>query len=201
MHVDLVHTLRRSVLMALLVTCLAAPVVQATPDHLSALTPSSNFVPNLGGTVKASQSATTYMQDEPLYEKRRLTILSSLCPPGYVGGGDYYSDCRSGHGIGLEFRMGLPNSDGFTEFVPTDEYGVVSFEIWAVGINDSIRIIEALPTGIVHTFPDCYSGSGEQLLVTMPDYSENPTIAVADVVIGQTGDVVCNWFNAPQNAH
>ena len=96
----------------------------------------------------------------------------------------------------VAFRAGRP----FTDFVltgRTDEAGIVAFDIAGLPANGIIRVIEELPPGTERFLVSCVDEAGAPLAITYENLPQNvPPIAAAYVTVGDTGDVLCNWYNA-----
>jgi len=57
-------------------------------------------------------------------------------------------------------------------------------------------VIEQLPAATTGFVAYCVDELGNPLGVTYADYSEsNPSIGVADVAVGEAGNVACDWYN------
>lgn len=114
--------------------------------------------------------------------------------------GDASADeCDDNPSAGVPFRVGRPFTDAFTDFVPTDGEGLVTFGFDGLPLDGTLRVIEQIPAGIGHFVAYCVDESGGELGVAYPDYAESsPGIGVADVAVGTADNVLCDWYNVPR---
>jgi hypothetical protein len=129
---------------------------------------------------------------------RTLTIYKAECPVGYVGDASA-DECDANPVSGVPFRIGLPFTDAFTDYVATDDEGLVIFDIDDVAFDGTLRVIESVPSGTEEFVAYCVDESNTALGITYVDYSErNPDIGVVDMAVGTTGDIRCDWYNVPE---
>lgn len=130
---------------------------------------------------------------------RTLTIYAAECPAGYAG--DASADqCDANPITGAPFRVGRPYTEAFYEDVPTDANGLVTFEIAGLPLDGTLRIIETLPAGAERFVTYCVDSSGVPLPISYPADVGNPALGVADVAVGDVGDVACDWYNVPETS-
>jgi hypothetical protein len=129
--------------------------------------------------------------------ERTLTILTALCPAGYAGDASA-DECDANPMAGVSFRIGRPFTDAFSDYVPTNTEGLVAFEFDGLPLDGTLRIIEELPADTERFVVYCVDEAGNAFGITYPDYTEtNPGLGVADVAVGEVGDVACDWYNVP----
>lgn len=129
---------------------------------------------------------------------RTLTIYKAECPAGYVGDASA-DECDANPVSGVPFRIGRPFTDAFTDFVATDDEGLVVFDIGGLPLDGTLRVVESVPAGTEEFVVYCVDEAGSALDITYGDYSEsNPDIGVADVAVGTAGNVLCDWYNVPE---
>lgn len=129
---------------------------------------------------------------------RTLTIYTAECPVGYVGDASA-DECDANPVSSVPFQIGLPFTDAFTDFVVTDNEGLVIFDIENVALDGTLRVIESVPSGTEQVVVYCVDESNDALAITYVDYLEsNPDIGVVDVAVGTTGDILCDWYNVPE---
>lgn len=127
---------------------------------------------------------------------RTLTIYAAECPAGYTGNASA-DECDDNPIIGVPFRVGRPFTEAFYEDVPTNSQGLVSFEIGGLPLNGILRIIEQLPAGTERYVAYCVNEAGDPLGISYPDDVGNAALGVADVAVGEIGDIACDWYNVP----
>lgn len=135
-------------------------------------------------------------QDGP---SRTLTIYAAECPAGYAGDASA-DECDANPIAGVPFRVGRPYSEAFYEDVPTDVKGLVAFDIAGLPLDGTLRIIETLPAGAERFAAYCVDSSSVPLPISYPADVGNPALGVADVAVGDVGDVACDWYNVPAEA-
>lgn len=129
---------------------------------------------------------------------RTLTIYKAECPAGYVGDASA-EECDANPVSGVPFRIGLPFTDAFTDFVATDNEGLVVFDIDDVALDGTLRVIESVPSDTERFVVYCVDESNATLSITYVDYPESsPDIGVVDVAVGTTGNILCDWYNVPE---
>lgn len=129
---------------------------------------------------------------------RTLTIYKAQCPAGYVGDASA-DECDANPVSGVPFRIGLPFTDAFTDFVATDNEGLVVFDIDDVALDGTLRVIESVPSNTERFVVYCVDESNAALNITYVDYPESsPDIGVVDVAVGTTGNILCDWYNVPE---
>jgi len=129
--------------------------------------------------------------------RRTLTVYAAECPAGYAGNASS-DECDDNPAAGVSFRIGRPFTEAFTDYVPTDGEGLVYFGFAGLPLDGTLRMIEELPANTEHFVAFCVDELGTPLSITYADYSEgNPSIGVADVAVGEAGDVACDWYNVP----
>jgi hypothetical protein len=127
---------------------------------------------------------------------RTITILAARCPAGYMGDASA-DECDDAPMPGVAFRAGRPYTDFFLT-ARTDAAGIVAFEFAGLPYRGTLRVIEELPPGTARFVANCVDAAGTPLAITYEDFPENvPPIGVADVSVGDTGDVRCDWYNVP----
>ena len=125
---------------------------------------------------------------------RTLTIFTGLCPANYAGAASA-DECDDAPMMGVAFRVGRPYTDFFMT-ARTDDEGVVAFEITGLPLRGTIRVIEELPPQTARIVAYCIDQSGPPLQITYVAMPGNvPPIMVADVAVGETADVRCDWYN------
>lgn len=128
---------------------------------------------------------------------RILTIYKAACPSSYTGDASA-DECDANPVPGVPFRIGRPFTDAFSDNVPTDAEGLVSFEFNGLPLDGTLRVIEELPADTERFVVYCVDGSGDPLSITYLDNSvSNPGLGVVDVEVGEQGDVACDWYNVP----
>ena len=96
---------------------------------------------------------------------------------------------------GVGFRVGRPYTDFFITAY-TDAAGIVAFEIEGLPLRGTIRIIEELPPRTARIVAYCVDDAGAPLPLTYIAVPGNvPPIMVADLAVGETRDVACDWYN------
>jgi hypothetical protein len=127
---------------------------------------------------------------------RNLTIFKARCPAGYAGDASA-DECDDTPGVDVPFRVGRPLTDFFTT-ARTDDEGLVVFDIEGLPLRGTIRIVEELAPGTARFVTYCVDEAGDPLDITYEDIPENdPPIGVADVAVGEVGNVRCDWYNVP----
>jgi hypothetical protein len=129
--------------------------------------------------------------------RRTLTIYKAECPPGYVGEASA-DECDTSPVTGVPFRVGRPFTEAFTDYVPTDDEGLVAFEFDGLPLDGTLRVIEQIPANTERFVVYCVDGAGDPLSIAYPDDVGNPDLGVADVAVGEAGDVACDWYNVPR---
>jgi hypothetical protein len=125
---------------------------------------------------------------------RTLTLLAALCPPYYVGDASA-DECDNAPMPGVGFRVGRPYTDFFMTAY-TDAAGLVAFDITELPLNGTIRLSEELPPRTARIVAYCVDQTGIPLPLTYVAVPSNvPPIMVADIAVGETGDVYCDWYN------
>jgi hypothetical protein len=133
------------------------------------------------------------------YASRTLRIFAALCPAGYAGE-SFADECGDTPVVATRFRVGRPLTDFFTTAL-TDDEGVVNFDIAGLPLEGTIRIVEELAPETARFVTSCVDEDGNPLDITYEDFPENiPPIGVADVSVGETGDVRCDWYEIPATA-
>ncbi len=127
---------------------------------------------------------------------RTLTIYKAECWPGYEGDASA-NECDANPVPGIPFRVGRPFTDVFSEYIPTDAEGLVAFGFDGLPLDGTLRVIEQLPAGTEYFVAYCVDAAGAPLRIDYPDDVGNPDLGVADVTVGETGDVRCDWYNVP----
>jgi hypothetical protein len=127
---------------------------------------------------------------------RTLTIYKASCPAGYAGDASA-DECDATPVAGVPFRVGRPLTDFFTT-ARTDGEGLLVFDIEGLPLRGTIRIIEELAPGTARFVAYCVDEAGAPLAITYEDVPENvPPIGVADVSVGEVGNILCDWYNVP----
>jgi hypothetical protein len=127
---------------------------------------------------------------------RTLAIFAVGCSADSLGDASD-APCDGLPMSGIAFRAGRP----FTDFVltgQTDEAGMVTFDIAGLPLDGIVRVIEELPLRTERFLASCVNEAGDPLAITHENLPQNvPPLAVAYVTVGDTGDVRCDWYNAP----
>lgn len=130
---------------------------------------------------------------------RTLTIFDAECPAGYMGSASA-DECDNSPAAGVLFRIGRPFTEAFTDFVPTDNDGLVTFGFGdASWLNGTLRVIEQLPTGTASFVAYCVDETGNSLRITYPAVGDF-NLGVADIGAGKSGNVACDWYNVPESS-
>jgi hypothetical protein len=125
---------------------------------------------------------------------RTLTLLTARCPANYVGSASN-DECDHAPMPGVGFQVGRPMTDFFITAY-TDAAGLVAFDITGLPLNGTVRLIEELPPQTARIVAYCVDQAGTPLPLTYVAVPMNvPPIMVADVAVGETGDVYCDWYN------
>lgn len=125
---------------------------------------------------------------------RMLTILAARCPANYFGAAAA-DECDDAPMPGVGFRVGRPYTDFFMTAY-TDAAGLVAFDITDLPLHGTIRLIEELPPQTARIVVYCVDQVGAPLPLTYVAVPGNvPPIVVADLAVGETGDVACDWYN------
>jgi hypothetical protein len=136
-------------------------------------------------------SAAGAAQDEAT---RTLTLLAARCPATYVGDASA-DECDNAPMPGVAFRVGRPFTDFFMSAY-TDASGLVVFDITNLPLHGIVRLMEELPPRTARIVAYCVDQAGAPLPLTYVAMPGNePPIMVADVSVGETGDVYCDWYN------
>ena len=97
----------------------------------------------------------------------------------------------------MTFRVGRPSTD-FVITARTDTDGIVAFEIMDLPYRGTIRVVEELPPQTTHVVACCVDGAGTPLSISSEPFPGNERlIRVAQLSVGATGDVRCDWYNVP----
>lgn len=127
-------------------------------------------------------------------ESGTLTVLSALCPASYVGNASA-DECDDNPVANMPFRIGIPNTEAFTNYTSTSGDGIVNFEMFP---SDTVRIIAELPQGITRYVVYCVDGFSNELDITYPDDAGgNQALGLVDVSAHSANDVLCDWYNVP----
>lgn len=124
--------------------------------------------------------------------ERAITIYNAICE-GEPADGDYYAACYGNPASGSIFRIGVPNSEQFTDNQVTDSNGYVTFGM-DISASNSVRIIQELPGNAIDWAAYCTSESGLELPLTyVTDY---PGLGVVDVDLSAAPEeaVNCDWY-------
>jgi hypothetical protein len=125
---------------------------------------------------------------------RTLTLLTARCPANYIGTASA-DECDNAPMPGVAFRVGRPYTDFFMTAY-TDAAGLVVFDITDLPLHGTIRLIEELPPRTARIVVYCVDQAGTPLPVTyVPMHGNVPPVMVADLAVGETGDVFCDWYN------
>lgn len=127
-----------------------------------------------------------------------ITIYKAECSSEYTGNASA-DECDDNPVAGIPFRVGRPYSEAFTWDVPTNDDGLVTFDITGLLLDGILRVIEILPTGTERFVAYCVDDTGTPLDISYPDDVGNPALGVADVAVGDAGDVACDWYNVPKS--
>jgi hypothetical protein len=128
---------------------------------------------------------------------RTITIFSVFCPAEAVGDGSA-DTCEDNPIAGDLFQIGSPASGAATEFVPTDESGLVSFEFDSLAAGDTLRVVQQPPPGAARFLAYCLDETGLRLGITYPTLPD-PGFAMgaADIAVGESREVLCDWYSIP----
>ncbi len=125
---------------------------------------------------------------------RTLALLAARCPANYVGTAAA-DECDDAPMPGVGFRVGRPSTDFFVT-ASTDAAGLVAFDITDLPLRGTIRLIEELPPQTARIVVYCVDEGGAPVPLTYVVADGNvPPIMVADLAVGESGDVACDWYN------